>query len=65
MYVVLSKTQDECSLNNRCFFDYGKAWKYKNETEENSGCEMYVIRVYMDDEIEEKVEKIKTLLSII
>ena len=49
IYVVYSRVNDECSCNNKAFKDYHKAWEYSLEVLMNSGCEMYVIHMKLED----------------
>ena len=40
VWVVYSKTQDECTMCNRAFADYNKAAEYRRRIEKDSGCLM-------------------------
>ncbi len=43
VYVVISETWDECSLCNRVFLTYEKAWDYAKKSEKETGCTLRVV----------------------
>jgi len=51
IYVVCSIDNDECSLNNKAFLDYHKAWAHAKEVEKNNGCEMKMLRMEFEDDV--------------
>lgn len=50
IYVVLSMTQDECSICNRAFYNYENAWKYLKEKENETGCSFRILHLIFEDE---------------
>jgi len=43
--LVVSETQDECTICNRWFLTHAEAWNYAQATEEESGCVMKTFSV--------------------
>lgn len=43
--VVVSETQDECTICNRWFLTHAEAWAYVQATEQDSGCIMKTFSV--------------------
>ena len=50
MYVVLSKTNDECSCGNRVFREWDPAYAFMREYEAETGCEMKIIAVELAED---------------
>lgn len=45
IFVVMSRSNDECSLNRRWFSTAKDANAYARQVQEGIGCDMYVLRV--------------------
>ena len=57
IYVVCSVDNDECSLNNRAFTEHLVAWNYLQEVEENSGCDMKMLHMELENDIRSETNK--------
>lgn len=50
VWIVYSKSQDECTMCNRAFVNYNRAANYRREVEKDSGCTMLGPMRFMLDE---------------
>lgn len=54
IYVVLSRSNDECSICNRAFYEYEKAFQYLKEKEEETGCDFYCIVMELEGSVDQR-----------